>query len=29
MKEHYPNWGIKKTLDNIFEELVTAWMQRG
>ena len=29
MTQHYPTWGITRTLDDIFEELVTAWMQRG
>jgi len=25
MKQHYPNWHIVKSLDDIFEELVRAW----
>ena len=28
MKEHYPGWGITKSLDDIFGELVASWMQR-
>jgi CDP-paratose 2-epimerase len=28
MKAHYPSWGITKTLDTIFEEIVTGWMER-
>jgi CDP-paratose 2-epimerase len=28
MKQHYPGWGITKSLDDIFGELVTSWMQR-
>jgi CDP-paratose 2-epimerase len=28
MKRHYPQWGITKSLDDIFGELVTSWMQR-
>jgi len=28
MKEHYPNWNIEKSLDDIFTELVEAWMSR-
>ena len=28
MVEHYPTWGITKTLDDVFEELVAAWLQR-
>jgi CDP-paratose 2-epimerase len=28
MKQHYPGWGITKSLDDIFGELVASWMQR-
>ena len=28
MKEHYPGWAITKTLGDIFEEIVEAWMNR-
>jgi CDP-paratose 2-epimerase len=28
MKRHYPTWRITKTLDDIFGELVAAWLQR-
>ena len=28
MKAHYPNWGITKSLDDIFEELVNSWRTR-
>jgi CDP-paratose 2-epimerase len=28
MMQHYPTWGITKTLDDIFGELVAAWLQR-
>ena len=28
MKAHYPNWGITKSLDDIFEELVDSWRNR-
>lgn len=28
MKEHYPKWGITKSLDAIFEEIVSAWHER-
>jgi CDP-paratose 2-epimerase len=28
MKAHYPNWGITKTLDDIFDEIVDAWKER-
>jgi CDP-paratose 2-epimerase len=28
MKAHYPNWDITKSLDDIFQELVDAWMTR-
>ena len=28
MKEHYPGWGITRSLDDIFGELVASWMQR-
>lgn len=28
MKAHYPNWDITKSLDDIFEEIVTAWTNR-
>jgi CDP-paratose 2-epimerase len=28
MRSHYPGWAITKTLDNIFDELVEAWLIR-
>ena len=28
MKAHYPGWGITKSLDAIFEEIVKAWRER-
>jgi CDP-paratose 2-epimerase len=28
LKSHYPGWGITKSLNTIFEELVQAWTQR-
>jgi CDP-paratose 2-epimerase len=28
MKEHYPNWGISKSLANIFEEIYESWVGR-
>jgi len=28
MQEHYPNWGITKSLDDIFSEIVHAWETR-
>jgi CDP-paratose 2-epimerase len=28
MKRHYPGWGITRSLDDIFGELVESWMQR-
>jgi CDP-paratose 2-epimerase len=28
MKTHYPNWGITKSLDKIFEEIVDSWAVR-
>lgn len=28
MKAHYPAWGITKTVDTIFEEIVTSWTER-
>jgi CDP-paratose 2-epimerase len=28
MKSHYPGWGITKSLDRIFEEIATSWMER-
>ena len=28
MKSHYPKWGITRTLQNVFEEIVQAWHQR-
>ena len=28
MKQHYPTWSPKQSLDNIFEELVSAWIAR-
>tara|TARA_Y100000589_G_scaffold330271_1_gene379410 strand:- start:16870 stop:17925 length:1056 start_codon:yes stop_codon:yes gene_type:complete len=28
MKKHYPNWGISRTLENIFEEIIEAWQER-
>jgi CDP-paratose 2-epimerase len=28
MKEHYSNWNISKSLDDIFDELVEAWTSR-
>jgi CDP-paratose 2-epimerase len=29
MRQHYPNWEITKSLDDIFEEIVDAWNTRG
>lgn len=28
MKEHYPGWGITRTLDDIVSEIVTSWRER-
>ena len=28
MKEHYPNWDITKSLDDIFKEIVVSWHKR-
>jgi CDP-paratose 2-epimerase len=28
MKSHYPQWGITRTLENVFEEIVQAWHHR-
>ena len=28
MLAHYPKWGITKTLDDIFSEIVNAWETR-
>ena len=28
MKEHYPSWGITKTLDDTVSEIVTSWRER-
>jgi hypothetical protein len=28
MTSHYPEWGITRTLDSIFAEIVAAWQQR-
>jgi CDP-paratose 2-epimerase len=28
MKTHYPAWGITKTIDTIFEEIITSWTER-
>lgn len=28
MKDHYPSWGLTKTLDDIFSEIVEAWRKR-
>jgi CDP-paratose 2-epimerase len=28
MKSHYPGWSISKTLNNIFDEIVTGWEER-
>src|SRR5580700_3817452 len=28
MQAHYPGWGITKSLDDIFEEIVASWRQR-
>jgi len=28
MKEHYPGWGITRSLDDIFEEIVRAWSEK-
>ena len=28
MKQHYPGWGITKSLDDIFGELVASWVKR-
>jgi CDP-paratose 2-epimerase len=28
MRQHYPGWGITKSLDDIFGELVASWVQR-
>jgi CDP-paratose 2-epimerase len=28
MKDHYPSWGLTKTLDDIFSEIVEAWGKR-
>jgi CDP-paratose 2-epimerase len=29
MQAHYPGWGISKTLDHIFAEIVAGWQARG
>jgi CDP-paratose 2-epimerase len=29
MRSHYPNWGITKSLDEIFDEIVSEWLIRG
>ena len=29
MKEHYPNWGITKDLQTIFEEIYAQWAKKG
>jgi CDP-paratose 2-epimerase len=29
MRSHYPGWDITKSLDNIFDEVVDAWLKRG
>jgi CDP-paratose 2-epimerase len=28
MKEHYPGWGIRKSLDDIFREIYASWAGR-
>jgi len=28
MKAHYPNWGISKSLQDVFEEIVESWEKR-
>lgn len=28
MREHYPNWDLTKSLDDIFSEIVEAWKAR-
>jgi CDP-paratose 2-epimerase len=28
MKEHYPDWGITKSLRQTFEEIHEAWVER-
>jgi len=28
LREHYPNWSITKTLDDIFVEISEAWVAR-
>jgi CDP-paratose 2-epimerase len=28
MREHYPKWDIRKSLDDIFGEIYAAWQQR-
>jgi CDP-paratose 2-epimerase len=28
MKAHYPGWRLEKTLDQIFDEIVAAWLDR-
>ena len=28
MQEHYPAWGITKSLQNIFEEITSSWQER-
>ena len=28
MESHYPNWGITKSLDDIFSEIASSWQQR-
>ncbi|MFT6054443.1 MAG: CDP-paratose 2-epimerase [Candidatus Endobugula sp.] len=28
MKDHYPNWGITKSLQTVFEEIVMSWNER-
>lgn len=29
MRSHYPQWGITKTLDDVFHEIAAAWRARG
>jgi CDP-paratose 2-epimerase len=28
MRQHYPNWKITKSLDDIFREIIQGWMVR-
>jgi CDP-paratose 2-epimerase len=28
MKSHYPAWGITRTLQNVFEDIVQAWQHK-